>query len=117
MKNFGFSHTPDEEMEIVNSITKKSPIFANEQDEFVSLIFAPDSETGNPNSSLAMYVKTQNSEVRDFIRNKFFTDAGVGSSGVDSPDFALDTVKYREESNLDYVDRLHDLFVAETSKS
>lgn len=117
MKNFGFSHTPEEEMEIVTNISKKSPIFANEQDEFVSLIFAPDSVTGNPNSSLAMYAKTQNSEVRDFIRNKFFTDSGVGNSGVDSADFALDTVKYREESNQAYVDRLHELFVNETSKS
>lgn len=107
MKYFGFSHSPSEEVELVefrNRADVDTPVVP--QDELVELIFAPDPVTGNPSSALGMLLRNNSEKVREVIRTHFFTDSGVGNGGVDDPDLAMSGVKLRYESNEEYINRL-----------
>lgn len=116
MKYFGYPHDKEVEFKIRSTVSHPDPVIINDQDEFVSLVFAPDPETGNPSSSLAVYAKSQNPEIRNLIREKFFIDRGSGNNGIDDPDLAIDTVKLRSMSDMEYLDRIRDIVERENAK-
>ena len=105
MNCFGFSHSPEVEksLDVVHVEFDK---VNTQSDEFATLVFAPDPDTGNPSSALGMYLRTESPEVRELIKQHFMIDAGTGNAGVDDPDVAMYCVKGREERNADYVERL-----------
>lgn len=105
MNKFGFNHTPREEKELVVTPIKMVRDNPN-NDEVFNLIFAPDPVTGWPCSSLAVFVKSQNSDVKEFIKQHFIKDKGIGYDGLVDPDLALDGVKTSHESPDDYLKRL-----------
>lgn len=105
MNKFGFNHSPEEEKKLVVSSIDLEKYNPN-NDEVFNLIFAPDPETGWPCSSLAVYVKTQNSEVKEFIKQHFIQDKGTGYDGYTDPDLVLDGVKTSHESKDQYIKRL-----------
>ena len=75
-------------------------------DEVYNMIFAPDPVTGWPCSSLAVFVKSTNSEVKEFIKQHFIKDKGIGYDSYSDPDLALDGVKTSHESTDEYIKRL-----------
>lgn len=105
MNKFGFNHSPQEEKELVVTPVKMKRDNPN-NDEVFNLIFAPDPVTGWPCSSLAVFVKSQNSEVKEFIKQHFIQDKGTGYDGLVDPDLALDGVKTSHETKDEYIKRL-----------
>lgn len=115
MKYFGYPHSIEEEKNL--NVVKEPPVFKKtNNDEVYKLIFAPDPVTGWPCSSLGVYVKSQNSEVRDYIKQHFLVDKGTGYDGYSDPDLALDGVKTSHETKDEYFARLFEAAEREQAK-
>lgn len=107
---FGFIHSIEDEKQLYNENRNVSFDYPEvKNDELTELIFAPDPITGNPCSALGAYLKGNNEKVREVIRTHFLNDGLTGNGGVDDPDVALRVLKTREESKMDYLNRLGDI--------
>ena len=105
MNCFGFNHSMKEEKELKVKFSQPKILNPN-NDEVYNMIFAPDPVTGWPCSSLAVFVKSTNSEVKEFIKQHFIKDKGIGYDSYSDPDLALDGVKTSHESTDEYIKRL-----------
>lgn len=82
----------------------------NSDNEILSLIFAPDPVTGVPRSDLAVLMSKDTApQVSQFIRDNLLSPRSVSFVSVDDPDLALQGIKSRNESLVDYADRLRSL--------
>lgn len=78
-------------------------------DEFTSLIFAPDPVTGIPRSDLAVIMSKDTApEIAQYIQSHFQSPL-PSSPGVDDPDVAIDGIKRPGESIDQYAERLRQI--------
>lgn len=83
-------------------------------DDLYESIFAPDPFTGVPRSDISiMMSKDTRPEVAQYIRDTLMHPrSGIST---DDPDFALATVKSRQETIAQYADRLRELVSSQKS--
>ena len=78
--------------EVFNPYSLNEVVADPEQQKFNSLVFAPDPETGNPNSDVYYLLHGNDEGLKSFIKEKLFNSSGSASLAEDA-DVALDMVK------------------------
>lgn len=81
----------------------------SEQDSLINFIFAPDPLTGVPRSDLAFSMsKDISPEVAQFIRDNLQRPIEMNER-TENPDLAIDTIKSRSETLIEYADRIKEI--------
>lgn len=86
-----------------------APYHPDNLDELLSLVFAPDPDTGYPRSDLATILSADsNPQLAQYIRDNLMRSLPDGVSVPDA-DFAIASIPLKGESLVDYSNRLKSL--------